>query len=90
MTTDGSGELAELAAGSFSSWLSAMEGALRGERSSDVACGGCTGCCTSAQFVHIGPDEIEKVYERLIGRPLARRDDRVVAAMSSGATEVVQ
>jgi glycosyltransferase involved in cell wall biosynthesis len=31
-----------------------------------------------------------KVYERLIGRPLARRDDRVVAAMSSGATEVVQ
>ena len=25
----------------------------------DVPCGDCTACCTSAQFVHIGPDEVE-------------------------------
>ena len=25
----------------------------------DVPCGGCTACCTSSQFVHIGPDETD-------------------------------
>ena len=34
-----------------------MQRALRGEASSDVACGYCTACCTSSQFVHIGPEE---------------------------------
>jgi hypothetical protein len=47
------------AAGDFSSWLDDMQGALRGERGSDVPCHGCTACCTSSQFVHIGPDETE-------------------------------
>ena len=48
-----------LAAGDFSTWLAGMERALRGEESSDVPCGGCTACCTSSQFVHIGADEAE-------------------------------
>jgi hypothetical protein len=47
----------DLPAGDFSSWLSGMLAALRGERSSDVPCGTCTACCASSQFVHIGPDE---------------------------------
>jgi Fe-S-cluster containining protein len=36
-----------------------MQGALRGERTADVPCDGCTACCTSSQFIHIGPDEVE-------------------------------
>lgn len=47
----------ELAAGDFSSWLHQMQAALRGERSADVPCGGCTACCTSSQFVTVAPDE---------------------------------
>ena len=31
----------------------------RGERDAAVPCGDCTACCTSTQFVHIAPDEIE-------------------------------
>ena len=49
----------ELDAGDFSSWLAEMRAALRGERASDVPCGECTACCTSSQFVHIGPDEAD-------------------------------
>ena len=49
----------ELPAGDFSSWLSDMRAALRSERGADVPCGGCTACCTSSQFVHIGPDETD-------------------------------
>ena len=36
-----------------------MQAALREERDSDVPCNGCTACCTSSQFVHIGPDETD-------------------------------
>ena len=49
----------ELPAGRFSSWLEGMQSALRGEAASDVACGTCTACCTSSQFIHVGPDEID-------------------------------
>ena len=49
----------DLPAGEFSAWLHAMQSALRGEGGSDVPCDGCTACCTSSQFVHIGPDETE-------------------------------
>ncbi|MEA2828431.1 MAG: uncharacterized protein QOG43_2870 [Actinomycetota bacterium] len=53
MTGDG-----PLPAGSFSAWLAGMRRALgAGGEGSDVPCAGCTACCTSAQFVHIGPDE---------------------------------
>lgn len=48
-----------LPAGDFSVWINEMQSAIRGERSSDVPCDGCTACCTSSQFVHIGPDEID-------------------------------
>jgi Fe-S-cluster containining protein len=60
MAAPESDELEErLAAGDFSSWLGEMQGALRGENESDVPCAGCTACCTSSQFVHIGPDETD-------------------------------
>ena len=49
----------DLAAGDFSPWIEGMHAAIRGERGSDVPCGGCTACCTSSQFVHIGPDETD-------------------------------
>jgi uncharacterized protein len=48
-----------LAAGAFSSWVVEMQAAIRGEGESDVPCNGCTACCTSSQFVHIGPDETD-------------------------------
>lgn len=47
----------ELPAGGFAAWVDEMEAALRGERPATVPCGDCTACCTSSQFVHIGPDE---------------------------------
>ena len=50
---------ADLPAGDFASWLSAMQSALRGETDAYVPCGGCTACCTSSQFVPIGPDEAD-------------------------------
>jgi len=50
-------EGAPLPAGGFSAWLGSMRRALDGEAPSDVPCDGCTGCCRSSQFVHIGPDE---------------------------------
>lgn len=49
--------VADLAAGDFSAWRADVRAALRGERSSEVACGDCTACCTSSQFVHIAPEE---------------------------------
>ena len=48
-----------LPAGDFASWLGAMQAALRGEADADVPCGGCIACCTSSQFVPIGPDETD-------------------------------
>jgi hypothetical protein len=51
----GDGEV--LAAGPFSAWVDEVRAALRGGSETDVACGTCTACCTSSQFVHIEPDE---------------------------------
>lgn len=48
-----------LPAGDFSSWVAGMQAAIRGEGVSDVPCDGCTACCTSSQFVHVGPDETD-------------------------------
>jgi len=48
-----------LPAGGFSAWLAGMQDALHGDGGSDVPCGGCTACCRSSQFVHIGPDEVD-------------------------------
>ena len=52
-------ESGELAAGDFSVWLTEMTAAIRGEAASDVPCDGCTACCRSSQFIHIGPEEID-------------------------------
>ncbi len=56
-------EIPELDAGGFSSWLRMMEAALAGQRGSDVPCGSCTACCTSSQFIHIGPDEADTLAQ---------------------------
>lgn len=48
-----------LTAGPFGAWLAGVQGALAGEGESDVPCGGCTACCRSSQFVHVGPDEAD-------------------------------
>lgn len=59
-TSDGRGQAAgDLAAGDFSSWMSEMQRAIDGEGDARVPCAGCTACCTSSQFVHIGPDETD-------------------------------
>ena len=44
-------------AGDISAWLASTAAASRGDADADVDCDGCTGCCASSQFVHIGPDE---------------------------------
>ncbi|WP_426574787.1 YkgJ family cysteine cluster protein [Aquihabitans sp. McL0605] len=48
-----------LAAGPFAAWADAMDAALAGDRDADVPCGTCTACCTSSQFIHIGPHETD-------------------------------
>jgi uncharacterized protein len=47
----------DLPAGCFSSWLRRMRNALVKENGIDVRCGGCTACCESSYFIHVGPDE---------------------------------
>jgi Fe-S-cluster containining protein len=48
-----------LAAGDLAAWMGQVQDALDGRRDALVPCDGCTACCTSSQFVHIGPDETE-------------------------------
>jgi hypothetical protein len=48
-----------LDAGTFSTWLGTMQEVIRSGGTSDVPCSSCTACCTSSQFVHIAPDEVE-------------------------------
>lgn len=73
MADDNVSEERHLSAGDFSSWVIEIQGAIRGERGSDVPCGGCTACCMSSQFIHIGPDEIDTLAripaELLFGAP---------------------
>ena len=67
----------DLAAGDFAPWLIEIRAAIRGERDADVPCAGCTACCTSSQFVHIGPDETDTLahipVELLFAAPLMPR-----------------
>jgi len=46
-------------AGPFLPWLDEVRVAIRGEGETDVACGTCTACCSSSQFVHVEPDEVD-------------------------------
>lgn len=48
-----------LDAGGFAQWVAALFAALTTDAESDVPCGTCTACCTSSQFVHIAPDEVD-------------------------------
>jgi Fe-S-cluster containining protein len=59
MPPDDPREDSDLPAGRFLAWLAEIQAALRGERGADVPCGACTACCTSSQFVHIGPEETD-------------------------------
>jgi Fe-S-cluster containining protein len=47
----------DLSAGSFGSWLERTRCAQLKDTGADVPCGGCTACCRSSYFIHIGPDE---------------------------------
>jgi Fe-S-cluster containining protein len=59
---DGSGGLAGVPAGGFSEWLRGTEALLRsGDGAADVPCGSCKGCCRSAMFIHIKPDETQTI-----------------------------
>ena len=53
----GAGGGRELPAGDFSAWLARMREALRSGAGTDVPCGDCCACCSTAHFVHVGPDE---------------------------------
>jgi Fe-S-cluster containining protein len=48
-----------LPAGDLASWLAQIRRALLGDGTSIVPCGACTACCTSSQFVHVEPDEVD-------------------------------
>ena len=41
----------------FSAWLARTRDGQQTKAGADVPCGDCRGCCTSAYFIHIGPDE---------------------------------
>ena len=58
-----------LPAGEFSSWLRDTRAALGAGGVASVPCQGCTACCTSSQFVHVGPDErdtLARIPEELL------------------------
>src|SRR6188472_2922602 len=48
-----------LPAGDVGAWVVQMQEAIRDAGESTVPCNGCTACCRSSQFVHIGPDETD-------------------------------
>jgi Fe-S-cluster containining protein len=52
-------EQRDLPAGVFSSWLRRVRIAQLDDRGVAVPCGGCTACCRSSYFVHIGRDEAQ-------------------------------
>src|SRR4051794_37683655 len=51
--------VARVDAGDLTTWLTQIDGVLRDGDEADVPCGECTACCTSSQFVHIEPDELD-------------------------------
>jgi Fe-S-cluster containining protein len=46
-----------VSAGPFLVWLGEIGAAIEGRGEADVACGECTACCRSGQFVLVGPEE---------------------------------
>jgi len=49
--------MTERVAGSFAAWADRTRAAQAGDAEATVPCDGCTACCRSSFFVHIGPDE---------------------------------
>ena len=75
----------KLAAGDFSAWATKMRRVLDDECSAEVPCGGCTACCTSSQFIHIEPDEIDTIAH-VPAQLLFRAPERLPAISSSDTT----
>jgi hypothetical protein len=50
---------APLDAGAAGPWAARTIDALEGRAEADVPCGTCVACCSSRQFVHIEPDEVD-------------------------------
>jgi len=48
-------------AGPFATWLVATDAAISAQEETQVPCGGCTACCTSSQFVYVGPGELDTI-----------------------------
>jgi Fe-S-cluster containining protein len=59
MTHVGTSGESEVAAGDFGPWVKRMQVVIRSHAGSEVPCAGCTACCTSSQFIHIGPEETD-------------------------------
>ncbi|MEA3020188.1 MAG: uncharacterized protein QOI47_1712 [Actinomycetota bacterium] len=51
--------MADLDAGSFTSWVEHTMAAQVTGVGVEVPCGDCTACCRSSYFIHVGPDETE-------------------------------
>jgi Fe-S-cluster containining protein len=51
-------------AGPFAAWVDETRAAQVGDADASVPCDGCTACCRSSFFVHIGPDE-EATLDRI-------------------------
>jgi Fe-S-cluster containining protein len=80
--TESRDEVPALPAGPLAGWLVAMRTALDDGTSTEVSCDGCTACCTSRQFVHIGPDESDSLASipaaLLFPAPLLPRGHKVL------------
>ncbi len=57
-----------------------MQATLRGEGDANVPCDGCTACCRSSQFVHVGLDETDALAHipRQLLFPAPYRSDALV------------
>lgn len=77
----------------FGGWLTGLAAALRGEADSDVACGTCTACCRSRQFVLIEPDELDALahipHELLVPAPNAPPGHRLMGYDTEGRCPMV-
>lgn len=84
----------ELAAGEFGRWLDAIGEAIDGRRPADVPCGTCTACCRSAQFVHVGPEEVATLAripaELLVAAPGLPSGHRVMGYDERGHCPMLQ
>lgn len=62
-------ERLDLPAGDFSSWLRDIRNALLIDSETAVACGECSACCSSSQFIHIRPEEtrtLGRIHKELL------------------------